>query len=148
MLQIPFSLSETSANSTCWLRKPYSLASQCSQAMQQFLTHEGSSGPHANCSDGPGPESPATAFRFISSKPYVGEPSCQLNDFKEPKLGRFPHPPTSLRWRRFLGAGEDGLFLSARTSEGSSVPVKCVSGSVNPSPLASMALFRLKTSCA
>lgn len=63
---------------------------------------------------------------FLSEKSCVGEPPWQLENFRAHKLRKFPHPPSSLQWKPFLGAGEDGFTISAEIGD-TRVVVKFVS---------------------
>lgn len=63
---------------------------------------------------------------FLSDEHNVDDPSCYLADFRAPKLRQFPKPPNSLRWKCFLGAGENGFVISAKTVTRSMVAVKFV----------------------
>ncbi len=68
---------------------------------------------------------PETTLPFLSHEPKEGDPSCQWQNFDTPKLREFPEA-SPLRWRGFIGAGEDGLVLRARTDD-KEVAVKIVS---------------------
>lgn len=67
-----------------------------------------------------------TTLSFLSHELKEGDPSCKWRDFKDPKLRKFPKPASSLRVSNFIGAGEDGLVLRARTDDGKEVAVKIV----------------------
>ena len=72
------------------------------------------------------PAMPAAMPPFISDELNIGDPSFSRKDLGKPKLRKFAQPPSSLRWNRFLGAGEDGFVISATMPDGSAVAVKFV----------------------
>ena len=63
---------------------------------------------------------------FLSHEPKVGSPSYKWNDFKAQKLRKYPKPPSSLRFRNYVGAGIEGVVLRARTEDNEEVAVKIV----------------------
>lgn len=71
-------------------------------------------------------EIPETTLPFLSHESKEGFPSCEWQNFKAPKLRKFSKPPSSLRIRNFIGAGEDGHVLRAKTDDNKAVAVKIV----------------------
>ncbi|KLU90694.1 hypothetical protein MAPG_10546, partial [Magnaporthiopsis poae ATCC 64411] len=61
---------------------------------------------------------------FLSEEPKVGDPSYEWESFKSPKLREYPKPPTSLRFKKFIGGGEEGVVFRARTESDVPVAVK------------------------
>jgi hypothetical protein len=59
---------------------------------------------------------------FLSRERSIGPSSGE--NFRNPKLRQFPEP-ARLRWKKFLGAGEDGFVVQAR-ADASLVAVKFV----------------------
>lgn len=65
---------------------------------------------------------------FLSQQPKVGDPVINWQDFKKPRLRRFPGSRDDIRLRKFLGRGEDGLVIKARVKgQEDPVAVKIVS---------------------
>lgn len=65
--------------------------------------------------------------RFLSHEPKVGDPSYEWQNFKHPKLRKYPKPLESLRFRNFIGAGEEGMVFRCWTKDNEEVAVKVVS---------------------
>lgn len=53
-------------------------------------------------------------YYFRSQEPLSGAPSLLWEDFKRPRLRRFPEPVDNLKLGRYLGGGVDGLVFKAR----------------------------------
>ncbi|KAK1764878.1 hypothetical protein QBC33DRAFT_187570 [Phialemonium atrogriseum] len=51
---------------------------------------------------------------FTSPQPKVGDPPLGWDDFKKPKLGRFPGSGDDISLQAHLGGGLDGLVIKAR----------------------------------
>lgn len=51
---------------------------------------------------------------FTSQEPLTGDPPLLWDDFRYPRLRRFPQPVEDLVLGRYLGCGIDGLVFKAR----------------------------------
>ena len=51
---------------------------------------------------------------FTSQEPLAGDPPLLWDDFRHPRLRRFPQPVEDLVLGRYLGCGIDGLVFKAR----------------------------------
>ncbi|KAL7626477.1 hypothetical protein AAE478_003249 [Parahypoxylon ruwenzoriense] len=53
-----------------------------------------------------------------------GPPGTSLNDFRHPKLRRFPRHDSQINWLEYLGHGEEGIVFKATIGGGKPVAVK------------------------
>ena len=67
-----------------------------------------------------------TTLPFLSHQPKVGDVSYEWKDFSTQKLRKYPKPPSSLRFRNYVGGGIEGVVLRARTEDNEEVAVKIV----------------------
>ncbi|EPE04617.1 hypothetical protein F503_06166 [Ophiostoma piceae UAMH 11346] len=67
---------------------------------------------------------PTPDLPFLSQEPRNGEPSCAWENFKRPRLRKFPQAASTLQFQGFIGAGVDGLVLGAKTGDNAAVAVK------------------------
>lgn len=67
-----------------------------------------------------------TTLSFLSHEPKVGDVPYEWKDFSTPKLWHYPKPPSSLRFRNYVGGGIEGVVLRARTEDDEEVAVKIV----------------------
>ena len=70
---------------------------------------------------------PKPSLSFLSQEPKVGDPPLEWDDFKRPRLRRFPRSRNDIELQRFLGRGEDGITIKAQIKGGEAVAVKIVS---------------------
>ncbi len=69
-----------------------------------------------------------STFCFVSEEPKAGDPpSRRWEDFKNPKLQRFPGSSDNFQWKGYLGGGTDGFVFEVDVDEQRSVAVKIVS---------------------
>lgn len=70
---------------------------------------------------------PGLTFTFLSHEPKEGDPpSCAWENFKYPKLRKFPKAPSTLQFKAFLGAGTDSIVFQAKVGDDQEVAVKFV----------------------
>ncbi|KAL8282594.1 hypothetical protein RB600_005844 [Gaeumannomyces tritici] len=69
-----------------------------------------------------------TALSFLSYEPKAGDAPYEWKDFDAAKLRQYPKPPSSLRFRRYIGGGIEGVVLHARAENDEEVAVKIVKG--------------------
>ncbi|KPM35936.1 hypothetical protein AK830_g10644 [Neonectria ditissima] len=96
-------------------------------------------------SGGTAAQQPEVTLPFTSPLPKVGDPSLDWEEFKHPKLRRFPRH-SDINLGRFIGRGVDGLVIKARLRGSEDcVAVKIVSGQLTAKVrLKSLTLCRLQ----
>jgi hypothetical protein len=67
-----------------------------------------------------------TTLPFLSHEPKVGDVAYEWKNFSTPTLRHYPKPPSSLRFRDYVGGGIEGVVLRARTEDDEEVAVKIV----------------------
>ncbi|KAL8377051.1 hypothetical protein RB595_007945 [Gaeumannomyces hyphopodioides] len=89
-----------------------------------------------------------TALSFLSYEPKVGDAPYEWKDFDAQKLRQYPKPPSSLKFRKYIGGGIEGVVLRARAENDEEVAVKIYFHNKQPEPIrGTKRLFAFEREC-